>query len=338
MTQLCIDFQGRGEVQTLSRARVQPMRDGVQLALRVPRQVRALGQVLAQQAIRVFVGAPLPRAIRIRKEDPDREPLGQALMLSHLFPSIVGQGLPQQRGYVPEFLREALAGTPRVRPLHPCQENQARRPLHQRADGRAIAGSLDEVALPVAGHRAGRDLGGTLGHRRHVGDVAPSVCSPRPRLARYARLTQRRQQCTPQGSAWQHRQAHKEGLCRKLFSHVVRIRASEASSNLFGRAALSQRCPHILPQPGVQELARSPWLTGSDRRPCLRRASAIGAAPRGVAGRLAAHGAGCASQRPRHHSQRVAVGQAQAQGLTVFSTQVCVAFLWHGNTIAHQGL
>ena len=49
------DFQRRGNVQTFSRARVQAIGDGVQLVLRVPRQVRALGQVLAQQAI----GIPL---------------------------------------------------------------------------------------------------------------------------------------------------------------------------------------------------------------------------------------------------------------------------------------
>ncbi len=110
MAQVRIDFQGRGKVQTFSGARVQPMGDGVQLALGVARQVRALGQVLAQQAIRVFVGAALPRAVRIGKEDLDREPLGQALMLGHLFPPIIGQGFAQQRGHVPEFLREALLG------------------------------------------------------------------------------------------------------------------------------------------------------------------------------------------------------------------------------------
>ena len=88
------------------------MGDGVQLALGVARQVRALGQVLAQQPIRVLVGAALPRAVGIGKEHPDREPLGQALVLGHLFPSIIGQGFAQQRGHMPEFLGEALAGTP----------------------------------------------------------------------------------------------------------------------------------------------------------------------------------------------------------------------------------
>jgi hypothetical protein len=38
-------------------------------------------------------------------------------MLGHLLAPIVRQGLPQQRGHVLEFLREALAGTPCIRPL-----------------------------------------------------------------------------------------------------------------------------------------------------------------------------------------------------------------------------
>ena len=49
MKQGCIGFQRRGEVQTFARARVQAMGDGVQLALHVPPQVGALGQLLVQQ-------------------------------------------------------------------------------------------------------------------------------------------------------------------------------------------------------------------------------------------------------------------------------------------------
>ena len=126
-----IDFHGRGEVKTCSWGRVRAVGDGAQLALRVPRQVRALGQVLAQQPVDVLVGAALPGAVGIGKEDLDREPLGQ--VLGHLFATTVRQGLPRQRGYMPECLRKALAGTPCIRPFHPCQEDQARRPLHQGA-------------------------------------------------------------------------------------------------------------------------------------------------------------------------------------------------------------
>ena len=64
----------------------------------------------------------------------------------------------------------------------------------------------------------------------------------------------------------------------------------------------------------------------------------IGVASRGVAGRLAVHGAGGASQHPRHRPERVAVGQAQAQGFRFFGTHVSVGSRSHGNTVAHPGL
>jgi hypothetical protein len=40
----------------------------------------------------------LPRAVRIGKEELDREPLGQLLVLGHLCSSIIRQGFPQQGG------------------------------------------------------------------------------------------------------------------------------------------------------------------------------------------------------------------------------------------------
>lgn len=54
-------------------ARVRPIGNGVQLALGITRQVRALRQVLAQQIIGILVGPALPGAVRIGTEDLDRE-------------------------------------------------------------------------------------------------------------------------------------------------------------------------------------------------------------------------------------------------------------------------
>ena len=82
----------------------------------------------------------------IGKEHLDCEPLSQALALRHLFAPIIRQGFAPCGGHVPEFLREALAGTRRIRPLHPGQDDSARCPLHQRADGRAMAGPPDQIA------------------------------------------------------------------------------------------------------------------------------------------------------------------------------------------------
>ena len=45
MVQVRIDLQGRGKVEAFSWPRVQAMGESVRLALRVARQVRALGQV-----------------------------------------------------------------------------------------------------------------------------------------------------------------------------------------------------------------------------------------------------------------------------------------------------
>ena len=60
MAQVRVDFQGRGNVQALSWARVQAIGNGVQLALLVAPQVRPLGEVLAQQALSMLVGAARP--------------------------------------------------------------------------------------------------------------------------------------------------------------------------------------------------------------------------------------------------------------------------------------
>ena len=73
MAQVRIDFQRRREVETFAGGRIQLMGDGVQLPLGIARQGGALRQVLTEQAIRVFIGAALPRAVGIVKEDADRE-------------------------------------------------------------------------------------------------------------------------------------------------------------------------------------------------------------------------------------------------------------------------
>jgi hypothetical protein len=123
-----------------------------------------------------------------------------------------------------------------------------------------------------------------------------------------------------------------------VFSHVVRILASETSGNLFGRAPAGQVSPDVPPQPGVQEFARSSRLTPPGRRQRVPRTGPIRLPPGGVAGKLAAHGAGRSPQDRGHRSQRLPLEQAQAQGLTFFETQVCIKFLWHGNTLADYGL
>ena len=84
---------------------------------------------------------------------------------------------------------------PRIRRLKPCQEDQARRPLHEAADGRAIPCPFDEVAFPVARHGKGGYFCVALGTWRHVGDLYGQEASgqlcpdvpPQPGLHEHAR-------------------------------------------------------------------------------------------------------------------------------------------------------
>jgi hypothetical protein len=81
----CLVFQG------LSRPLILPTRHGVQLCLRVYRQISALGGILPQQAVCILIGAALPRAARVTEVDFDVGCQGKALMISHLLAPVPGQ-------------------------------------------------------------------------------------------------------------------------------------------------------------------------------------------------------------------------------------------------------
>jgi len=59
-----------------SRPGIEFKRDGIEVFLIKDGEVGALGQVLAQQAVGVFIAASLPRAMRISKVDLHAGSLG----------------------------------------------------------------------------------------------------------------------------------------------------------------------------------------------------------------------------------------------------------------------
>ncbi len=287
------DFQGRGHGQAFSGARVEARGDGVRRAPRVARQVRALRQVLAQQSVRVLIGAALPGAVRIGEDDLAGKPLGQRLVFSPLFPAIIIRVFRRRAGTCRSFLVKPWRARG-ICPVHRGQEHQAGGPRHQGAHRRAIASALDPVAFPVAGHRAGRDLGRTLIYRRPVGNLAASIGSSRPRAAgrapdaapptvRCARL----REATPSAP---HRSSLPRAVCAcRQDTRVGGVRHSVRARSLESDASAQTATTR---DPGVCGVAVADrrW-----RRLDLRRTGAIGAASRRVAGRLAAHGAGGAS-------------------------------------------
>ena len=87
------NFDGALEVEALTRTHVQLRCDGIQFFLAMYRQVCAFGQVLADQAINVFVAAALPGAVRVTELDRYAGLLGDLRMARHLSSLVVGHAL-----------------------------------------------------------------------------------------------------------------------------------------------------------------------------------------------------------------------------------------------------
>ncbi len=76
------------EVEAFSRPHIQLEGNGIQLFLAGQRQIRSLGEILANQAIDILVAASLPRAMGITEVDGDASILRDSGMPGHL-PSLV---------------------------------------------------------------------------------------------------------------------------------------------------------------------------------------------------------------------------------------------------------
>jgi len=62
--------------------------------------------------------------------------------------------------------------------FHLRQQHQATGAFNQHADGRLVAGALDEVAFPVTWHHPVVDLRRAHMDAHHVGDLAAPVSAP----------------------------------------------------------------------------------------------------------------------------------------------------------------
>jgi hypothetical protein len=65
------------EVGSLARSRVEPVSDGVEIVLGISAELRALGQVLVDEAVHVLVAGGLPGTVAIGEIDFDADGLGQ---------------------------------------------------------------------------------------------------------------------------------------------------------------------------------------------------------------------------------------------------------------------
>ncbi len=76
---------------------VETLGDRIKLFLAVEGQVRPLWEVLAEEAVGVLAGPPLPGAMGVAEIDRDAGLGGHFGMARHLLPLVVGQGLAHGR-------------------------------------------------------------------------------------------------------------------------------------------------------------------------------------------------------------------------------------------------
>src|SRR3984885_1031015 len=164
----------RLERQGLARPPIELAGHLVQMCLGVDRQVCPLGEVLAQQAIGVLVGAALPGALRIAEVHGDVGCQGKSSMIRKLLTTVPGQGFVQ-------FIRQLLRlpderGYHRLRLLvgHLRQHHITRMALTQGRD-MAVLRPRQQVTLPMTRHRPVFNRRRSLADRDKVRDLSSPI-------------------------------------------------------------------------------------------------------------------------------------------------------------------
>ena len=141
------------------------------------REIGALWQILAEQAIRVFVLTAFPRAVRMGKVNFDAGVFRQLGMPGHLTALVIGERAAQVGIEALQDRAEPVNRGLRRAVVELDQGDVAGLALDERPDLGAVAGPLDVVAFPMAGHLALFDVGRAQVDAGHVGDLPAPVAA-----------------------------------------------------------------------------------------------------------------------------------------------------------------
>src|SRR5271163_4806194 len=149
--------------------------DGVELVLSERGQIGVSVQVLAQQSVRVLVGAALPWVVRVAEEHRQCQRRSDGRMLRHLTPAVPGQRPPQVGRQLAQVVDQCARHRVGLVPVGQCDDQcVAGGAVNEGGDGR-WARSEHEVALPMAGHLPGVGLGRSFADGDYVADLAATV-------------------------------------------------------------------------------------------------------------------------------------------------------------------
>src|ERR1700674_1872185 len=129
-------FGGSLPTQGLAWPAIELCGDEVEVVRPMHTEVGALGEVLAEQAVGVLVGASLPRACRVAEVNLYAGRHLDLKVVAHLVALVPGQGLPDELG--PFLSRRDHGLLDLERPVSVGQvqkHDEASRSLDQRADG-----------------------------------------------------------------------------------------------------------------------------------------------------------------------------------------------------------
>ena len=188
-----VDFVRRAVAETATRPLVERGGDFVTLPLGEAAEVRAFGQVLANQSIGVLVGASLPGVVGSGEVDLGSE-LALDVLVAMELDSVVGSNRADLVCLVREQFDQASVGVFDGSAGQRPDADQAALALH-RSDNARFAATVDGVALPVAEAAPAVHDGGPLPDHALASQATAAVVAAiafAPLLARPAKMTPQR--------------------------------------------------------------------------------------------------------------------------------------------------
>ena len=149
--------------------------------------------------------------------------------------------------------------------IHRCQCDEERSSLNQRANGRRITRTLDQIALPMARHDAVFDFRRAHMDTDHVRNGAAPICTPSARPPTLASLAQAGAKLGTQHTARHGVKRGVDGLVADLERRVVRLHSAQYARDLLRRMSIVQQSCDVAPQ--WASLGQTRWVACRSRQP-----------------------------------------------------------------------
>ena len=317
------DFDRTFEIEALTWTHVQLKRNGIQFFLAMYRQVSALGQVLADQAINVFVAAALPRAVRVTEVDRHTGSLGDLGVLCHFPALVVGHALAHRQRHVIEGGAEALHCRGRRRVVHLHQHQVATSALHQRTYRRGVSLTLNKVAFPMPRHQSVFNFRRAQVNTDHLWNLPAPIHTAKAWSTCRLALAQTKDQLLAQLTDGQgidrvvDRLATDVGISKTGYVHTAQL-----AGNLLGRQTLAQHMDHQFKALTTwQQLSHGPTSLAADLHPLLSHAGRVAASCISIAAHLSADRRRGSVDQAGNPAQAEALGMTNLNGGTLFNAE-----------------